>query len=82
MSDLFNIPDKGFIREGMDADMVVVDLKKEGIIDPAKFQSKAKYSPFEGFHVQGVPVMTMVRGQKVMEEGYILKNQGKFVYFK
>jgi len=79
---IFNIPDKGFIREGMDADMVVVDLKKEGIIDPAKFQSKAKYSPFEGFNVQGVPVMTMVRGQKVMEEGHILKNQGKFVYFK
>nr|WP_319374131.1 dihydroorotase family protein [uncultured Methanobacterium sp.] len=77
---IFNIPNKGFIREGMDADLVVVDLKKENIIDPANFHSKAKYSPFEGFHVQGVPVMTLVRGQKVMEEGHILKNQGKFIY--
>jgi len=77
---IFNIPHKGFIREGMDADLVVVDLKKESVIDPAIFQSKAKYSPFEGFHVQGVPVMTMVRGQKVMEKGYILDNQGKCVY--
>lgn len=77
---IFNIPNKGFIREGMDADLVVVDLKKENIVDPANFQSKAKYSPFEGFHVQGVPVMTLVRGQKVMEESHILKNQGKFIY--
>lgn len=77
---LFNIPNKGFIRDGMDADLVVVDLKKESIIDPTNFQSKAKYSPFEGFHVQGAPIMTMVRGQKVMEEGHILKNKGKFIY--
>ena len=77
---IFNIPNKGFIRDGMDADLVVVDLKKEKVIDPANFQSKAKYSPFEGFHVQGAPVMTLVRGQKVMEEGHILKNQGKFIY--
>ncbi|EKF84631.1 dihydroorotase family protein [Methanobacterium formicicum] len=77
---IFNIPNKGFIRKGMDADLVVIDLKKSYVIDPANFQSKAKYSPFEGFHVQGVPVMTLVRGQKVMEKGHILKNQGKFIY--
>ena len=77
---IFNIPNKGFIKEGMDADLVVVDLKKEYVIDPANFQSKAKYSPFEGFNVQGVPVMTLLRGQKVMEESHILKSQGKFIY--
>jgi dihydroorotase len=77
---IFRIPHKGFINEGMDADLVVIDLKKENIIDPTNFQSKAKYSPFEGFHVQGTPVMTLVRGQKVMEEGHILKNKGKFIY--
>jgi len=77
---IFNIPHKGFIIEGMDADLVVVDLKKESVIDPNNFHSKAKYSPFEGFHVQGMPIMTLVRGKIVMENGEILKNQGKFVY--
>lgn len=77
---IFNIPHKGFIMEGMDADLVVVDLKKESIIDPHKFHSKAKYSPFEGLRVQGMPIMTMVRGQKVMENNHILKNKGKNVY--
>jgi len=77
---IFNIPHKGFIMEGMDADLVVVDLKKESVIDPDNFQSKAKYSPFEGFRVQGIPIMTLVRGKLVMENGVIFKNQGKFVY--
>ncbi|MDO5835201.1 MAG: dihydroorotase family protein [Methanobacterium sp.] len=77
---IFNIPKKGLIAEGMDADLVVVDLKKENIIDPDKFHSKAKYSPFKGFRVQGMPIMTLVRGNLVMENGEILKNQGKFVY--
>lgn len=77
---IFNIPNKGFIREGMDADLVVIDLKKEGVVDPDNFHSKAKYSPFKGFKTKGMPVMTLVRGKLVMENGEILKNQGKFVY--
>jgi dihydroorotase len=79
---IFNIPHKGFLKKGMDADVVVVDLSKEGVIDPSKFLSKAKYSPFEGFKVKGMPVMTMVRGNLVMEEGEVLENQGKFLYSK
>jgi dihydroorotase len=77
---IFNIPHKGDIRKGMDADLVVVDLKKEGVIDPENFKSKAEYTPFEGFKVIGMPIITMVRGQKVMENGEILENKGKFVY--
>lgn len=79
---IFNITQKGFLKKGMDADLVVVDLAREGVIDPEKFHSKAKYSPFEGFRVKGMPVMTMVRGNVVMEEGEVLENQGKFVYAK
>jgi dihydroorotase len=77
---IFNIPYKGFIMEGMDADLVVIDLKKEGVVDPDNFKSKAKYSPFKGFKTKGMPVMTMVRGKLVMENGKIINNHGKFVY--
>jgi dihydroorotase len=77
---IFNIPHKGLLKEGMDADLVVVDLALEEVLDPDKFHSKAKYSPFEGFKVKGMPVMTMVRGEMVMEDGEILETQGKFVY--
>jgi dihydroorotase len=77
---IFNLENKGKIAEGMDADFVVVDMKKEGIINPDEFKTKAKYSPFEGFEVKGIPVMTMVRGNMVMKNGEVFENNGKFVF--
>jgi dihydroorotase len=77
---IFNIPNKGFIKEGMDADFVVVDMKKGDIIKPENFHSKAHYSPFESFKVKGLPIMTIVRGNVVMIDGEIIDNSGKFVY--
>ena len=64
----------------MDADFVVVDMKKECTINPENFKTKAKYSPFEGFNVKGMPVMTMIRGNVVMENGEIFENKGEHVY--
>lgn len=77
---IFNLKNKGKIGVGMDADFVVVDMKKEDVINPENFKTKAKYSPFEGFRVKGIPVMTMVRGNLIMENGEIFENKGKFVY--
>lgn len=79
-AEIFNLENKGAIKEGMDADFVVLDMKKEGIIDPENFRSKAKYSPFKGFKFRGAPVMTIVRGNMVMENGVIFDNNGRHVY--
>jgi dihydroorotase len=77
---IFKMPNKGFIKEGMDADFVVVDMKKEDIIKPENFHSKAHYSPFESFKVKGLPIITIVRGKVVMFDNEIIGNNGKFVY--
>lgn len=77
---IFNLENKGRITEGMDADFVVVDMKKEYTLNPEDFKTKAKYSPFEGFKVKGMPVMTIVRGNIVAENGEVFENKGKFVY--
>jgi dihydroorotase len=79
-AEIFKLPGKGHIKTGMDADLVVVDLKREGIIEPENFYSKAKYTPFKGFKFKGMPIMTIVRGKVVMKENEIFENQGKFVY--
>jgi dihydroorotase len=79
-ADIFHLEGKGHIRIGADADLVVVDMKKEGVINPDQFKSKAKYSPFKGFKVKGMPVLTLCGGEIVMEEGEVFKNQGEFVY--
>jgi dihydroorotase len=64
-------PKKGSISVGADADFTVVDPKKEWTIDPAQFQSKAKYSPFDGFEAKGAAVYTIVRGRIVMDHDHI-----------
>ena len=77
---IFNLPNKGKIGIGMDADFVVVDMEKEYTINPDDFKTKAKYSPFEGFKVKGMPIMTIVRGNVVMDGGEVFENSGKCVY--
>ena len=64
-------PKKGRIRVGSDADFTIVDTKVEWRIDPAKFVSKAKYSPFDGFEAKGAAVYTIVRGNVVMDHGHL-----------
>jgi len=64
-------PKKGRIAPGSDADFTIVDTKREWRIDPSKFVSKAKYSPFEGFEAKGAAVYTVVRGGVVMDNGHI-----------
>jgi dihydroorotase len=66
-------PRKGCIAVGSDADLTIVDTKKEWKVDPAKFVSKAKHSPFEGVAAKGMAVYTVVRGNVVMDHGIIDK---------
>jgi dihydroorotase (multifunctional complex type) len=69
---IFKLKERGVIEEGFKADLVIVDLKKEYRIDASKFHSKAKFSPFDGKHVKGKPVKTLVNGKLVMDDGEIV----------
>lgn len=69
-------PNKGVIQPGADADLALVDLKREWSIDQSQLFSKSKISPWNGRRVQGGPIMTLVRGKIVMEGGRILAEPG------
>jgi dihydroorotase len=43
----FNLKNKGFIKEGFDADLMIIDKIPEYPIKSQTFKTKAKYSPFE-----------------------------------
>jgi len=73
---IFGLNGKGSLKIGFSADITVVDLNREGIIDSSKFYSKAKYSPFDGWLVKGLPVKTFVNGVLVMDEGDIVAKPG------
>jgi dihydropyrimidinase/dihydroorotase len=60
-------PQKGVILPGADADLVVVDLKRRATVTKALLHTVTPWSVYEGWEVTGWPVMTIVRGQIVME---------------
>ncbi|MFC2018646.1 amidohydrolase family protein [Chloroflexota bacterium] len=45
-------PKKGIINIGSDADLVIVDLKKEVTISPDLFQTAADYTPYDGWKLR------------------------------
>ena len=66
---LFNIACKGRIAVGYDADFTVVDLKRRETITNGWIASKCGWTPYDGVEVQGWPVGTFVRGNRVMWQG-------------
>jgi len=68
---VFGIRGKGRIAVGYDADLTVVDLKREETITNAWIASRAAWTPYDGRKVKGWPVGTIVRGRKVMWNGEI-----------
>jgi dihydroorotase len=75
-AEIFNLKGKGCLTEGNDADLTVVDSHRKYRIDASQFHSKAKYSPFDQWMVEGKPVRTFVNGQLIMEDGEIVAEAG------
>jgi dihydroorotase len=57
--------DRGTLRPGADADVTVLDLERRVVVDPATFRSKSRNTPFAGWSLRGVAVMTLVGGRIV-----------------
>jgi dihydroorotase len=69
---LFGIACKGRIAVGYDADLTVIDLKRQTTITDRWIASRAGWTPYDGITVTGWPVGTFVRGSRVMWEGELL----------
>ncbi|MBK1842076.1 amidohydrolase family protein [Azospirillum sp. YIM B02556] len=68
---LYNLPTKGRLSVGCDADLAIVDPDLERTVDAADLESFADYSPYEGMTLKGWPVMTFSRGRKIVIDGQI-----------
>ena len=62
-SKLLNLESKGVLAVGKDADITVVDMNKEYVVDIEKFSSKSKNSPFDGMKLKGKQFMTIIGGK-------------------
>jgi len=58
---------KGKLAVGADADMTLFDLEREHVIEVSRFKSKSRNSPFQGWRLKGMVVMTIVSGKIVYQ---------------
>ncbi|WP_345197419.1 allantoinase AllB [Kistimonas scapharcae] len=74
----FDLPHKGALNLGNDADIVLVDLDAEWTYTWANSYAKAKciHSPYEGKRLKGKVVETLVRGNTVYRQGEVLAKPG------
>ena len=79
---IFGIKNKGFIKEGYDADLTIVDMNKKVTIKNEMMASKCGWTPFHNYKITGFPVGTIVNGILVMTDGKILiESKGKPLEF-
>jgi dihydroorotase len=71
---LFQIEDRGFIREGYFADLVIVDPSKTYSVTSSNVLSKCAWSPFQGITFNHSIAKTYVNGKMVYSDGLILEN--------
>jgi len=74
-------PQKGIIRKGSDADIVIFDPKRKVTIDHKKLATACDWSPFQGMRLVGYPELTISRGKVVARDGKFVgrKGWGKFI---
>ncbi len=69
---IFGIKNKGFIKEGYDADFTIVDMNKKIVIKNENIESKCGWSPFNDVEFKGTPVATIIAGKTKMRDGNII----------
>jgi dihydroorotase len=69
VAECFQIKERGYIREGYFADMVIVDLNKETTVSKKNILYKCGWSPFEGESFPAAITHTFVNGHLVYGNG-------------
>jgi dihydroorotase len=74
---LLGLKHKGRIAAGADADLTILNLAKDVTIEAAGFESKGRNTPFDGWKLKGLAVMTIVGGTVVYPFDFTLAARAK-----
>lgn len=66
---LFDVKERGFLREGFHADLVLVDPQTPQTVTAADVLSKCSWTPFEGYTFRSSIAATFVNGRRVWHDG-------------
>lgn len=72
---LFRMKDRGYVREGYFADLVILDERKSHLVNESGILSLCKWSPFEGHTFQSSVAGTWVNGRQVWDGEKILEGK-------
>jgi len=72
VADCFQISNRGYIREGYQADLVMVNLQEAYTVGKENLLYKCGWSPLEGFRMPASIEKTMVNGHIVYENGQVI----------
>lgn len=75
-------PKKGVVAVGSDADLVLLDPAKKGVISRGMLHENTDYTPYEGIPLNGYPVMTISRGEIIAADGRFLGSRGRGRFLK
>ena len=79
----FQVHNRGFVREGYYADLVLADLKQSSLVERSKILSKCGWSPFEGKNFSSTITHTFVSGHLAWEKGKLNEQKmGERLIFK
>jgi dihydroorotase len=62
---ILGLAEQGSLAPGKLADVTVLDLEQEAVIDAARFRSLSRNTPFDGWTVRGQALLTLVGGRIV-----------------
>jgi len=74
-------PKKGVLQQGSDADISMIDMKKEKKVTSEIFGAFSDYSVYEDMNLKGWPIKTFVRGELIVDDFEVIgkRGYGKFV---
>lgn len=71
VADFFGLhPQKGYLKAGGDADLVLVDLWERQVVRSQNMHSKGRYTPFEGVEFSAKVKATFLRGRLIFNDGF------------
>jgi dihydroorotase-like cyclic amidohydrolase len=77
VAKIFGLSGKGRIAVGMDADIVLINLDQEKVVDPEELHYwHADFTLYDGWTIKGWPVTTILNGRPVVINGETVTSAG------
>ena len=81
-AEIFKMKKRGQIKPGFYADLILIDTAEQWTVQAADFETKARYTPYEGMRLTGRNRLTLVNGRVVYDNGTFYANRGMEIEYR